>query len=51
MYSSHNECYEHELTSIEQASRKYVTEDKNYLSGFLGALIGGIVGSIPCILV
>jgi len=51
MYSSHHECYEHELAAIEQASREYMTEDKNYLSGFIGALIGGIVGSIPWVLV
>lgn len=51
MYSSHYQCYEHELAAIEEASREYAIENKNYFRGFIGALIGGLVSSIPWIFV
>lgn len=51
MYSAHNECYSHEVIMIDEAVREYEVEDKNYFSGFIGALIGGMVSSIPWILV
>jgi hypothetical protein len=51
MYSAHNECYSHEVAAVEEAELEYKAEDKNYLAGFMGALVGGIVSSIPWILV
>lgn len=51
MYSAHNECYSHEVAAVEEAEMEYKTENKNYFAGFIGALVGGIVSSIPWILV
>lgn len=51
MYSAHNECYSHEIAAVEEAAKEYEEEDKNYVRGFVGALIGGIMSSIPWILV
>lgn len=51
MYSAHNECYSHTVSVVEEAEMEYTTEDKNYFVGFIGALVGGIVSSIPWILV
>lgn len=51
MYSAHGECYLHQKNVVEEATREYEAEDKNYFLGFIGALIGGIVCSIPWIIV
>jgi hypothetical protein len=51
LYSAHNECYSHKVAVVEEAEMEYKTEDKNYFIGFIGALVGGVVSSIPWILV
>lgn len=51
MYSAHVECYSHANAAVEEAKKEYEAEDKNYFLGFIGAFIGGIVCSIPWILV
>ncbi|MDD7793846.1 hypothetical protein [Clostridium sp. 'White wine YQ'] len=47
MYSAHSECYTQQVEMIETAAREYESENKNYLRGAIGALIGGILISIP----
>lgn len=51
IYSAHDECYNSELNAMDEVVREYETEEKNYLFGLLGALMGGILGSVPWILV
>lgn len=50
-YYAHNECYTNAVVQVEKAIEEFDTEGKNYISGFLGALVGGIISSIPWIFV
>lgn len=50
-YKVHDQCYNDATKEIQEAMKEYNAEDKNYFLGFLGALIGGIVCTIPWILV
>ncbi len=45
----HNQCLDEATHEIESAAMQIDCEDKNYLLGFIGALIGGIISSIPWI--
>lgn len=51
IYSAHDDCYYKEIQSIDEVSLALDTEEKNYLSGFIGAILGGIICSIPWIVV
>lgn len=47
MYLAHNKCYTDQLDVLDEAIKEYDTENKNYFRGFIGALIGGGIISIP----
>lgn len=51
MYNAHEECYNDEMNRVEQAAREYEMEDKNYLKGSFGAILGGIIASVPWIVI
>ncbi|GAA0177095.1 hypothetical protein SH2C18_03820 [Clostridium sediminicola] len=50
MFSAHDECYSREVAAMDEAAKEYDEEDKNYGSGIIGALLGGIVSSIPWVI-
>ncbi|KPU45861.1 hypothetical protein OXPF_03290 [Oxobacter pfennigii] len=44
-------CYRQSIDDVEEMSKEYATEEKNYAIGFIGALLGGLVGVIPWVIV
>lgn len=50
-YKAHDDCYHHACNEVSEATEAYNEENKNYFPGFVGALIGGLICSIPWILV
>lgn len=50
-YRVHDECLNSASEKVMEASKKYESEGKHYLTGFVGALLGGLVCTIPWILV
>lgn len=51
MLSAHGECYRREAGILEEAAVIFDTEEKNYLLGFVGAFLGGLISTLPWILV
>lgn len=50
-YYAHSGCYEQAVEENKQEIKKYDSENKNYLLGTIGALLGGLVCTIPWIIV
>lgn len=46
----HQKCIDKEICEIEKAAEQLDNESKNYFVGFIGAIFGGIISSIPCII-
>lgn len=44
-------CYDSLSQNIDAALQEFETEDKNYFQGFMGAILGAVVGAIPWVLV
>ena len=45
-----NSCYQKFADEIEEAHREYSQNEKNYFTGFIGALVGGCIASIGWVL-
>jgi hypothetical protein len=45
------ECYQRSLNEIEDISKENALEEKNYVTGIIGAFLGGLVGVIPWVIV
>lgn len=48
---AHDGCLEQAAADTERARREYALEQKNYAPGALGTLLGGMVASVPWIVV
>lgn len=49
-YHAHNECIRKAKNDLEQAKQNFELVNKNYGKGFIGAIIGALIGSIPWII-
>jgi hypothetical protein len=50
-YDIHDGCCTTFENEVESAKRQFDSEEKNYFLGFLGAMLGGLIASIPWIVV
>jgi uncharacterized membrane protein YciS (DUF1049 family) len=49
-YNAHKECVNQAKSELEQAKNNFEYAEKNYGKGMLGAIIGGLIGAIPWML-